>query len=567
MILNARRRPLCALPLLCSVLLGQPQKPSEPPAVVIRSTTRLVQVNVVVRDRNGNAVTGLTRDDFVLEDDGKPQDIRVFAFQPSEKPARPTARPAPGVSSNRYVERAAIGVTAILLDGLNTSWGDQAATRQQVVRYLQNVRPEDRIALYTLGRELRILHDYTSEPSALLKALSAYTGRHSPELDASHQPMIEEIAQSVAAEYGNTKEAQIAMEALQGVVNTLKEEEFFYKEQRVLRTFKALEAIANHLAGVPGRKNLIWISAAFPLQLGYFESPDAERGPSPESSDSPFSAKYPGRRRTPADRGALLVKHGRSRTFGDEFQRAARALSTANLSVYPIDARGLSPNPRAFENIATMNDLAHYTGGKAYRNTNDIMGSIREAVQDAEVSYTLAYYPNESNLDGRFRRIKVKVRRPSVSLRHRLGYYDLAEPSPGKASDAAVRDALWSPMDATAVPMDAQLKQAEAAQAFALEVTIDPSGVTFQPKNDRWTADLQFFLAQTGEEGREHGITSQTVHLELLPGIYENVRRDGYILRESMNRSPGATSLRVLVRDVPSGNIGRVIVPFDAPPH
>jgi hypothetical protein len=83
MILNARRSPLCALPLLCSVLLGQPQTSTEPPAIVIRSTTRLVQVNVVVRGRKGNAVTGLTRDDFILEDDGKPQDIRVFAFDAS----------------------------------------------------------------------------------------------------------------------------------------------------------------------------------------------------------------------------------------------------------------------------------------------------------------------------------------------------------------------------------------------------------------------------------------------------------------------------------------------------
>lgn len=77
-----------------------------------------------------------------------------------------------------------IGVTAILPDGLNTAWGDQAIARKHVIRYLQTIQPDDRITLYALGRELRVLHDYSSDPSALAKVLAGFTGRQRKERDS-----------------------------------------------------------------------------------------------------------------------------------------------------------------------------------------------------------------------------------------------------------------------------------------------------------------------------------------------------------------------------------------------
>jgi VWFA-related protein len=353
--------------LLAPALFGQ-QHPGREPEVVIRSTTRLVEVNVVVQDKKGQFITDLQQEDFIIEDQGKRQQIRVFVRQaPQGSPGRTSVETRRDVFSNRHADGAALqgGVTAILLDGLNTSWGDQANSRQHVLRYLQQIQPEDHIALYSLGRELRILHDYTQDPKTLVETLSTFLSRVSSELTASHSSMIE-VLQAIADDAETAEAAQDATEAIQGIINSLKEHEHYHKSVRVLATLNALESIANHLAGVPGRKNLVWVSGSFPIQLGYYEPPDYARGPSPEISHSPYSARYglTSRRWSP-DPGLSRVKHGRSRTFGEEFGRTVRALNTANLAVYPVDARSLSPNPKAFQNISTIKDLARKTGGKA----------------------------------------------------------------------------------------------------------------------------------------------------------------------------------------------------------
>jgi VWFA-related protein len=547
--------------------------------VLIRTTTRLVEVNVLVHDKKGRFIKDLEKEDFIIEDDGKPEQIRVFVLRaPQSSSGRTSVGTPRGVFSNRHAEGAGlqVGVTAILLDGLNTSWGDQANTRQHVLRYLQQIQPQDRIALYSLGRELKVLHDYTRDPKALAETLSEFLNRVSQELAASHSSMIG-VLQGMANEAGTAEDAQKAAvqvqdatEAIQGIINTLKEQEYFYKGQRVLTTLKALESIANHLAGVPGRKNLVWVSGSFPLQLGYVEPPDSARGPSPEISGSPYSARYGfgrGRRPRALDPDLSLVKHGRSRTFGKELDRAVRAMNAANLAVYPVDARGLSPNPKAFQNIASMKDLAGKTGGKAYYSTNDIKNSIREAVEDAQLSYTLAYYPSEQKLDGRFRRIKVKVKRPGLVVRHRRGYYDVAEvPSD---VEAVMWDAAWSPLDATGVALEARLAPADKAEpnALLLQLNVNLDSITLEPRRDGWKGTLDVLLLQTDGQGNGYKRRSQIVVLQVPPATYETILKQGYVYSEKLQRAEEATELRVVIRDAPSGKIGRVRIPFSEIPR
>ncbi len=129
--------------------------PAQEPSLVLRSTTRLVQVNVVVQDKNGRPVANLKKEDFVLRDNGKTQEIRIFSVESKDQLYAPAAQLPPNVFSNRLEQRsgAPANVTAILLDGLNTKWGDQAVARQQIIRYLERLQPQDRVGLYTLGRE------------------------------------------------------------------------------------------------------------------------------------------------------------------------------------------------------------------------------------------------------------------------------------------------------------------------------------------------------------------------------------------------------------------------------
>jgi 3',5'-cyclic AMP phosphodiesterase CpdA len=139
---------------------------SDPPAR-LRVTTRLVQVNVVVNDKHGNPITGLTKNDFELLDNKKPQEIRVFSEETkSPSPASPVPLPANTYTNRIDQQEHPEGVTVILLDTLNTDFADQALLRSQLLKFVETLQPQDHVALYWLGSSgLRILHDFTSRPS------------------------------------------------------------------------------------------------------------------------------------------------------------------------------------------------------------------------------------------------------------------------------------------------------------------------------------------------------------------------------------------------------------------
>src|SRR5215471_14251447 len=158
-------------------------------APVIRVTTRLVQVNVVVHNKKGEPVRDLAKEDFVLFDKGQEQKILFFSKESTE--ALPANLPplAPGIISNRYTNFTSGGekhlaplptsLTVVLLDGLNTAFTDQHYAKEALIKFLNQLQPGDRVAIYTLTNGLRVLHDFTSDTSSLLTALSKHRNQDS----------------------------------------------------------------------------------------------------------------------------------------------------------------------------------------------------------------------------------------------------------------------------------------------------------------------------------------------------------------------------------------------------
>lgn len=165
-------------------------------------------------------------------------------------------------------------------------------------------------------------------------------------------------------------------------------------QRRVLTMLEALSNIAKGLADIPGQKNLIWLTAGFPLL-----SWSATRNPSG---------------------GASTI--GPSKTFRREAQRMTNELNAANMNLYSVDARGLSLSPRAYINIGVMQQFAEDTGGKAYANTNDLARSVRSAIDDSRIGYVLTYSPDNYGDEGTRHEIKLKTSRRGVALRYRPGY-------------------------------------------------------------------------------------------------------------------------------------------------
>ena len=187
-------------------------------------------------------------------------------------------------------------------------------------------------------------------------------------------------------------------------MNSVFHEPNLREDLRVLKTLEGLTNIANYLASFPGRKNLIWISGGFPFYFGHAD----------------HQARY-------LSTGMVL--------------KAAQAVSSANMAIYPVDARGLlgpadivlpsneytpaRSNPyleltkRFAASIQTMQVLADRTGRRAFYNTNDIMNSIRSAVQDSAIHYMIGFYARENEWNTSFQNIEVNVKRTEVSVRHR----------------------------------------------------------------------------------------------------------------------------------------------------
>src|SRR5258708_1326927 len=527
---------------IASSLVAQQQPPSQDsPQLVLKATARLVQVSVVVHDKKGQPVADLKKEDFQIKVDGHVQPISLFSVESAGSlPSSPEKLP-PNTFTNRLEQRpgTASSVTIILLDALNTRYTDQSYARQQVVKYLQTIQPTDHIGIYSLAGSLRVLHDYTTDSTDLLRKLESYKGDVLPSTPSSHEP------------FGG--DSLFLDQWLRGGGSPA--ERSFYMTNRIEGTLRALEFIANHLSRLPGRKNLIWVSGGFPLTIG-FESLAAWGNPAIEQ-----------------------------RTFTDEVNRTVQALNNANIAIYPVDAGGVMVDPRCdgerrnvnfkaplaapvgVRNQESMQELASRTGGRSYLNTNDLKNAIRDAVSDTQVTYTLGFYPTNEKYDSKFHEIKLQVLdRSGLNLRYRKGYFDLPElPQDQTARRAGLRDAVWSPLDATAVGLTVEVKRVNTPAPNSLEVyvKIDRSSINLEQNKNRWAGRLDVLFVQKDRAGNQYGGITQTIEMNLLQPNYERVTREGLIYKQVLARERRANQVRVVVRDAASGSIGSVTVPFD----
>ena len=212
-----------------------------------------------------------------------------------------------------------------------------------------------------------------------------------------------------------------------------------------------------------------------------------------------------------------------------------------------------------------MQELASRTGGRAYYNTNDFRSAIRDAVQDARVTYTIGFYPADEKFDSKFHEIKLSVRRPGVNLRYRKGYFDLPErPQDDKTRKAELRDAVWSPLDASALGLIVQaVPTGGPPNGLDVAIKLERNGIGLEPRGERWLGRLDFLFVQKDDRGREYNGVSDTLELRLLQPNYEKLGRDGLVYRKAVTRALEAKTLRVVVRDAASGSIGSVTIPLN----
>jgi VWFA-related protein len=389
---------------------------------VFRAIARQVLVDVVVNKKNGEPVPALAKADFSIEEDGKAQTIDFFeehsagASAPVATPAMPPL-PQDAITNVPTAPRSA-ALYVFLLDSLNTGPQDQVYARQQILAFLHKLEPGTQVAVFSLGSRLRLLQGFTSDPAALLAAVS----RKEAERDAMAQTRSDDAddAQHTANLTAMRSAApQLTQYSRGGTAQA------YSFGARASMTFEALNALARYLQGIPGRKNLIWFSSSFPVV--FFSTPA-------EMEHLKNDPNLPG--------------------YVNEVKQTANLFTLSKIAVYPVGVTGVmssnvgmadspdagsaggtghfgtAPSPtssltsealNSASTLTSMEQLAASTGGRAFA-TNDIDAALHRIVHDSDVYYTIGYSPSDATTDGAFRQIDVKVAGGRYKLDYRRGY-------------------------------------------------------------------------------------------------------------------------------------------------
>lgn len=392
---------------------------AQEPEPSFRTQTNLVLVDVVVTDGHNQPVNHLAAQNFTVLENGKPQTIKTFEEHlPLTAPATPAPKLAPGVFTNRSAVADGGPLSVIVLDKINTPAKDQPYLNDQLVQYLKNAPPGQRVAIFGLGSRLYLLQGFTADPKQLLSFLQSKKALSpdSPLLDGveegSDNLAVDDLED--AAYNGERGAADMLLNLRQFVAD----QQAFQQQLRVRTTLDGFNALARYLANLPGRKNLLWFSGSFPLSI----LPDGDQ-------------MYPFANVSDAS---------------DEFRETVDLLTRSQVAVYPVDARGLQVAPmmsaansgrsyahnptaysrdlnkfatrNAFEQ-STMRQMAEATGGEAFVNTNGLKEATAKALELGTHYYTLAYAPSDTRWHGEFRHIKVALDQPGLTLAYRRGYF------------------------------------------------------------------------------------------------------------------------------------------------
>jgi VWFA-related protein len=585
---------LCLIPLVPIFTLHSQTAPTAgKPVETIKTKVRLVLVDVVVTNSKGEAVTGLHENDFQVLEDGKPQTVSNFEEHHGAPPTQ-IKLPAlpPHVYTNFPITQNADAVNVLLLDALNTPSRDQTFVHSQMIKYLKTIPPGTRIAIFTLASRLRMLQGVTSDSSellAVLKSVQAGTQQSAllpsnAEADADQRIVDFMIENSAGPSTAPPTSAMAAVDPINAMKEFLADNAAFQAEQRISLTLQSLQQLARYLAGVPGRKNVIWFSGSFPVNI----FPDTD----------------------------VINSFTNTNTFQDELRKTADLLTAGQAALYPIAAEGLAPDA-AFEangkeigekrpsltirdqvrnlqtgeatrdlNHNSMEDLAKDTGGQAFYNTNGLKDVLTRVVDNGTRYYSLSYSPSNSKMDGKFRHIQVKLVKGKDSLAYRRGYYadDLETAlSAGQKPDT---DPLLMLMGRNlpdysqilykikVVPSDPQPPPGSPRigsntdlkgpfTRYGVDFAIAPQDLKLDPSPDGGRhGSIEIVLLAYDREGKPLNFVVTKGDVNLDAKLYANVRQVGLQIHKEIDVPRQYVFLRTGIYDLLSSTAGTLGVPL-----
>lgn len=613
---------LCAFLLVASSCLcvAQSSPPSQAetaapvPTETLHTGTQLVIVDVVVEDKYGHPVHGLKRENFVLTEQRKPETIRDFEEHNAASGQRPGQRMPhlpPGVFTNYSPVDPGSTLNVLLIDAMNTPVTDQVFLRQQLLDFIKREKPGTNVAIFGLANRLTMLQGFTEDPALLRSAIEHLNTRGTL---LQNDPAGTGVGEQTISDLMEDAKGGVEPQVLANVQQWEAEQTALQTHMSSEFTLDAFNALAHYLSNFPGRKNLIWFSGSFPLNI----EPNT-------SLKDPF--------------GVVADSN-------KELRQTANLLAAAQTAVYPVDARGLktentfdasqSPmalarNPttaytqsslsfsqsQADEHI-TMETMAHYTGGHAFYNTNGLADAVASAIDAGSNYYTLTYTPADRNWNSAYRSIRVELAgnaaAQGLKLTYRPGYYADEPQRPSAPKHAKLPIGTTATSAKPAVPTDpaaqaysrvaisrgapqpkdivfkvrvapltglnvdtlAPFNQADPHgkmkppyRTFAVDYVALPSGFSMTPQSDgRHTGAIEFGIFVYDAEGHLLDISDKQVSLNLPPDAYKAFKSDAVRLQLLVSAPVRQQSfLRLIVHDIPSNHYGVVEIPTSEVGH
>ena len=532
----------------------QPKPSSDENQDVVRITTNLVQVDVVVT-KDGKQITNLKPEDFEIFEDGKPQKITNFSYvsnvsagassnASSPSPRDKNAPVIPAVVHPHDARRT----VALIVDDLGMSFESMSQTRRQVRKFVdEQLQPNDLVAIIRTGGEVGSLQQFTTDKRLLYSALEHLKWNHCSRTGVYVFAPAGRWFDPGAGPCGGH------------IINA---------------TLSILRFVMEGMRDLPGRKSVVVFSDNLPVQqqepgpLMLGARPD-EQTSSGSETDNPYD---------------------NSISYLAQLQKIAELAIRASVVIYAADTRGLqytgitaADNFSATNSRSLMNQInrtmmnrsramwdgqygadliARQTGGFLTRNSNDF--GLRRVMDDQRGYYLIGYRPGDETFNRRFHHIKARVKGRGLTLRTREGFYGVTEDE-ARPPEMVVRDqmdrALISPFGASDITVRLTSFFANDATSGSLLrsfLYIDPHNLTFIDQPDGWhtvTFDLSVILF--GDNGKVVNRQDQTGTLRLKGPAYDRAMREGIVYGLDLPvKQTGTFQFRVAVRDPATSRIG-----------
>jgi VWFA-related protein len=552
---------------------AQQASPERPNVEIIPPVEgEVVQVDVVVTDKQGRPVTGLKPEDFLLLEDGRPQRLSHFLVGAGGHPAEESPEAAPGEAPP--VEAAPPGRHIVLaVDDLHMAPSSMAEAKKAMRRFIdEQMDDEDEMAVVTTSGAVGVFEPFTRERFTLRRAVDRLSDQQRRADSTAQVYMSEFQAQSI--ERGDADALDLALKEIMQtqaltinsragpVMNPQAEAQARALARMVLseamdnslRSLDTLEQVVRHIAPVPGRKLVILVSDGF------------------------------------------LLGEGSAQTHGFDLRRLIDASTRAGVAVYALDSRGLTaagalggdasssaplvlsaPSVRERlqrfgeraqrESLAT---LADGTGGFLVHGSNDLALGLTRILHDSDSCYLMAYVPSHGDRDGRFHKIEVKLpRHPELHLRARKGYFapdDRKLAAAAKGADGnsprrerEIKTGLTSLFPLRGVPLRlaSEWLQTAGGPELVLRAYADLSGVRFNRVGDRYKAELELLSVVYDAAGKRVGeMEGQQAQLSLTRAHYEDMLREGLRYHRTLQLAPGRYQVHMVAREGIFGQLG-----------